>query len=71
MELGGCSEQLIKCFTSMYDVSSSNCIVVYTRQLPDMVFEFFNFENLCMSCLFMETCNNNSECNNLLKIGAS
>ena len=43
---GGYSEQLIKCFTSMYDLSSRNFIEVYTRQLPDMVFEFLNFENV-------------------------
>ena len=37
---------MIKCFTSMYDLSSSFYIEVYTSQLPDMVFEFFIFENL-------------------------
>jgi hypothetical protein len=46
MELRGCSDQLIKCFTSMYDLSSSIYTEVYTSQLPDMIFEFFNFENL-------------------------
>jgi len=46
MEHRGYSEQVIKCFTSMYDLSSSIYIGVYTRQLPDMVFEFLNFENL-------------------------
>ena len=40
MEIRGCSEQLIKCFTSMYDLSSSIYIEVYTSQLPVTVFEF-------------------------------
>ena len=44
--VGGYSEQLIKCFTSMYDLRFSFYIEVYTSQLPDMVFEFLNFENL-------------------------
>jgi len=35
-----------KFFTSVYDLSSSFYIEVYTSQLPDMVFEFLNFENL-------------------------
>jgi hypothetical protein len=39
-------KQLIKFFTSMYDLSSSFYIEVYTSQLPDMVLEFLNFENL-------------------------
>jgi hypothetical protein len=46
MELRGCSEQLIKYFTSVYDLSSSIYIEIYTSQLPDMVLEFLNFENL-------------------------
>jgi len=46
MELREFSEQLIKCFTSVYDLISSIYIEIYTSQLPDMVLEFFNFENL-------------------------
>jgi len=46
MELRGCSEQLIKCFTLMYNLGSGIYIEAYTSQLPDMVFEFLNFENL-------------------------
>ena len=39
-------EHKVKCFTSMYDLSSDFYIEIYTSQLPDMVFEFLIIENL-------------------------
>jgi hypothetical protein len=46
MELRGCSELLIKCFTTKYDLSSSIYREIYTSYHPDMILEFLNFENL-------------------------
>ena len=46
MELRACTEQLIKYFTSVYDLSSTIYIEIYKSQLPDMFLEFLNFENL-------------------------
>ena len=37
MDLRGLAELQIKCFMSMYDLSSSCNVKVYASQLPDMV----------------------------------
>ena len=40
------TQGIFRATAKVYDLSSNNYIEIYTRQLPDMAFEFLNFENI-------------------------